>query len=774
MLRLLAVPGIYALVLLILLAPTLFTSRILLPADLLYSTAVWIGQTPQTPPQNSLLSDALSQFYPYHVLFRAELAEGRIALWNPYVLNGAPFLANSVSAVFSPLHWLLLFLPLNLFFEWSAFLKLLLAGSGIYFFCRRIGLPDVCAATGGATYMLAGYSIYFLVFPNTSTSCLFGWGLLALEDYVQTGKRRSLALFALVVAAGYLGGHVESGLHHHLAYGLYALFRNWRRVLAAAGSSLVGFSLAGVALVPFIEFMFESATFVERSAPERNPFYLEPGKWPALILPYFLGSPVGRGAGVPYEVMEGAVYFGIIPLFLVGFAFFSRTYRPWWIPLLAVNLWAVFILFGLPPVFDAFTALPVLKQGNHFHIAQLFQASGAILAAIGLHSLSAGSAGTRPLRLLALAAVGVLIAASFLQLRGLREAGWDQGVFFLWRDVPWPLYTLWTALSLAVLALAVKARRLGQGAAGLILAGGLLYGAGFNPAASPGDTVDLTPPVLEFLQRQPHDRVAVVGVGTLPTNYPMIWGLRDVRGYESLVLDRIAAFYAELLGELPGAHHFITELDERRLRMLRRAGCSYVLSDASLELEGLEVLSDHIPYLYRIPGNRRVVWARTVTAAAGPEEALRHALEERDVENVVLEGVGLAPSDAVEASETKTGGPGSNDIRWLVDRPDLVKLAVTVERDAWLVLRDTHASGWKAWIDGQETPIVRADYLFRAVRVPAGSRRIRFEYRPSSFRLGILLSLGALAVVSGLLFLPAGRKLSSGPGQTAPLVPGSF
>ena len=71
-----------------------------------------------------------------------------------------------------------------------------------------------------------------------------------------------------------------------------------------------------------------------------------------------------------------------------------------------------------------------------------------------------------------------------------------------------------------------------------------------------------------------------------------------------------------------------------------------------------------------------------------------------------------------------------------------------------LFLADLAYPGWKAYVDGQETPIYRANYLFRSVFVPAGRHTVEFAYRPRSSRLGLLLTLvGTVAVTGALLGL---------------------
>src|SRR5207249_3051300 len=80
-----------------------------------------------------------------------------------------------------------------------------------------------------------------------------------------------------------------------------------------------------------------------------------------------------------------------------------------------------------------------------------------------------------------------------------------------------------------------------------------------------------------------------------------------------------------------------------------------------------------------------------------------------------------------------------------------VEVRVHLERSGVVVLHDQFDPWWIATVDGVRTPVLRANYVFRGIRVGSGDHLVRFEYRPLPFYAGAVVTLISVGVTAAVV-----------------------
>jgi len=81
-------------------------------------------------------------------------------------------------------------------------------------------------------------------------------------------------------------------------------------------------------------------------------------------------------------------------------------------------------------------------------------------------------------------------------------------------------------------------------------------------------------------------------------------------------------------------------------------------------------------------------------------------------------------------------------------KTDKLDLDITSDAPALVFFNDSFHKGWEAYVNGIRKPVIRADFNFMAVAVPAGTSKVTFRFHPKTFTYGLYMTFAG-----GLTFI---------------------
>ena len=222
---------------------------------------------PRQPGQ----ADQGTFFYPAYRATVERWRAGAIPLWNPLSFGGVPHLANPQTGALDPQVALLGLLEwiggAELFdrgFAWLAWLRLVACGFGAFVFARRLGRTTCEAFVCAIGFAGAGHVVLWLNHSLGHVVPFLPWVLLAVDASDPLRPLRSLARTAALFASAILGGHPETAFAIGLVAGVWALTLAPAPRRLGLGGLALGTLACGVQLVPFVEYLAESAALAAR------------------------------------------------------------------------------------------------------------------------------------------------------------------------------------------------------------------------------------------------------------------------------------------------------------------------------------------------------------------------------------------------------------------------------------------------------------------------------------------------------------------------------
>lgn len=733
------------------------------PVDVAYQWRPWSETlTGELEVHNPLLGDIPRQMLPFRTLVRERWLSLEAPLWAHELGTGQPLLGNAQSAPFAPLHLMALPVPplrgLTLAAAWQTLLGLLLMHALVLASAEPGGAAvpwqvQAGAATGAVAFALSTYAVAWLYHPLSMVAMWIPGVVLGIVA-LHRGERRALPGLVVSALGLAVSGHPETAAYTALlalGLGLVLVARGprvgrLRFVGRAALAALLTACLAAPALLPVVQVLPESErSTLLRTGGEKgiHPQPFRPAALFPLVDPLAFGSPVDGDWSERTNLNEYCSdYAGAAALAVAVAAVLALG--SWRLAaVLLAGLTGLLAAFKVPPVFQAFEALPLLGDAVHSRLRLFWVLAVALVAGVAAPRIA------RSWRGAAAGAVALAGAALTLLL------------------VPPPFGSLhqrlWWGLVLAGLAataasLAVPRLRPLFPAVLLIATTVDLFVLGVHYHALVPPRLQLEPPpALAWLMAR-HDEseepFRVAGeAGALRANLPAVYGLWDAFGDDPMRPYAATRIVRSRLGAgrwrrgRPG--FLLRPFDVPMLRML---DVRFVLTPHRRRLPPpwQPVVDEVGGRLWRLPETLPLFFVpERVRTLPDPELADAVTLRNRDFRRLAVAVDPRAPEGY------RRGVPQEGRV-WLHRlRPNGFELVTESDRGALVASSVSRVSGWRASIDGEPVAPVTVNAAFLGVRVPAGVHGVELTYAPAGWLWGWILFGGAVA---GLLLFWIARK----------------
>jgi hypothetical protein len=711
-------------------------------------------------------------FYQNSHYLADSIQSGRLPLWNPYINNGEPFLAQAQPGVLYPPHWLYMFFPVSVLFSRLLILHIALCGILTALLVREFGGGRTAAAIGGITIAFGGVISSLL----TLQSSLFAltWLPLALWSLIRSLKRDSVGY--AVLTGGVFSLMVFVGGMEILAMGPV------RRVRLLAVSGLLFLLIGAVQILPFVELTRYSYRTQGIDPVEALTWSLHPREWIYFLIPDVFRH--GRDFYWEEQNWLRTTYLGVVPLLLALAC--VRRFRGRALGIVLVGGICLLLASGgyLPVYRDLVPWLPGIRSIRYpSKFLMMLGFLVAIAAGLGWEQIRSGrrdseDKGRFPRAYLVLSALAVLLLCLTEWLDGFihrwltllaDSRGYELTPEGILHNVRRCLaLTCVTWLAVYLVGLGGRLGRIGKITIPLLIAMDLMGAAPYATRYYPTSCLDVVPERTAKLNAEDkyfrvfahqslwdrpfsnHEEMIPLGTDLFMPNATIQYHLHHSQGYRVLTLSRIDQIMISINGMS----------DPARSRLVDLLNIRYLLWPSEVASPNYTLLgsSDSL-YFYENRGalERAFLADSSRYCASGIEY------------QKIMEDIEFDPRSTVLLDEKITlpqidGGRlgfDTEEVQILRYQPERITIRVRCGRPKFLVLTDAYYPGWKAWVNNLEVKVHRADFAFRAVPVDAGENIVDFRYEPDILRLGATISAASFLTLTGLavLFLPLGRAL---------------
>lgn len=765
-----------------------FKGLVPIPADIIVGLYYpWLdynwGYAVGVPVKNHLISDVVSQFYLWKHLAIEIIKNGQWPLWNPFSFSGTPLLATFHSATLYPLNVVLF---LNQKIGWGLYIAVqpLLAMIFMYLYLRVVSISKISSIFGAIVFAFSGLSTTWLEFGTAVHAILWlPLILFSTEKFLLEKKSRWIILSTFSWLFLILAGHFQIAVYSTLIFLFYVFFRILAQtdlflkrsiIFLAASPVFFGLLLSSIQILPSIELFSESI--------RKSDFYIREFNfgillWQNLITffaPDFFGHPSTRNYWGFWNYHEVTGYAGILTIIfsLLAFIRLKNFSTRFFTVLLVLSFLFIFPtpLAKIPYILN----IPGLGTASASRALFVTGLCFSVLAALGMDRLEIEFKEKSRLifylisgcwLIFAFLFVGILISLKTFQVGVLADINLfgqnQQNLQVAMRNLIFPSFVLFSGTIALILGSRVSGNFVKILLVGVIIFDLFRFGWKYNPFVSSNFLFPSTA-VTNFLQSQKEPfRIEVEKAEIFPSNFWIAYKLQSASGYDPIYSLRYSSFLNaaqhESVGTFFGRYAQIDNYSSKLFDLLNIKYMMVLKRD-----RGQPSNQGKVSYKFEIPKFKTIFEDKSVAILENTNSLPRAFLVgnfilERDGHEILEKMVDkkFDPSRTIILEEILQVLPVIQDFEHQVMLLNFdvnsEKWSVQTSEEAMLFVSNAYFPGWKAFVDGQETKIYRANYTFRAVHVTKGNHIVRFSYEPLSFKIGALISVVTFGFLSLLL-----------------------
>jgi len=693
------------------------------------------------PVKNGAMPDITDQIYPWRHFTIETWKKGEIPFWNPNSFSGNPHLANYQSAVFSPFNLLFFMFPFVEAWSLLVLLQPLLAAVFTYVLLREFKISKAGSAVGSIAFMFCGFMVVWMAYGTLSFAILFlPFSLFAIERWFNKKGKLPLVVLTLSIPLSFFSGHFQTSLYFLAFTTLFLFFKilqNRKIILPIIAAFVLGVLISLVQIIPSIQFYLEST---------RSEIFLNQGGIPLFYLinlfsPDFFGNPVTRNDWFGYYA-EWASFVGIIPLMLSLIAFNRKNKTIVFFSIISI----VVLLLAIDSPIQRFITdlkIPVISTSNPTRIIVLLSFSLSVLAGFGFDKLKEFVDRGLVKKVLPLFfAIAVLISGVWFMLFVSNAPSENLEISKRNFILPTLIFIIFS-----LIAFTGTIRRQG------LLLFLILFLVAFDSLRFAQKWMPFDPKELVF-----SDTPVIAGIaenigfgrifGNFGANIDTYYGFPSIEGYDPLYIERYGEFIRSSgNGEFTSAERSVVRLPRRGEftdRVLDLLGVSLIFHPIADTNQSwaypvwenpnrfVPVFNDGNFEIYRNhTALERVRLFYNFEIIKEKQEIIeRFYSRDFDFRNVLILEEEPNVNSKFKIQNSKLDKRPEGSVKIISYTPNVVTIEAKTEAPALVFLSDNFYPGWKAFVNGKETKILRTDYSFRAVVVPEGESIVEFGYKP--------------------------------------------